>query len=493
MTISNRVLNSAIFSSSAKVIGKIIGLVSTMILARLLVPDDFGNIAIISIALYFFDVLSNVASEQYIVQKKTVTRQQLHTAWTLNLIFKTLIAVIIWSCASFIANFFERQFLKDAIVLSALVLPLEALRSPVYTLLKRQLRFKPLFWTSLLEKLFGFPVLIALAIFVKSYWAFVVTDIIVGVFGVLLSFYVAKKTPRFSLYGWQSQWHFSKWMVSKSIIGYIRSQIDTVFVSKAVSDNLVGNYHMARELVMMPAHYILAPAIEPLLSAFKYDKANLPELLNNVAFCLIVTALVVTPISLVLSVFSHQIVFLMLGPGWKVAGDLFPVLSILFVYWSILQVVETSLIAQGRLRLLFWADVVSLLIIALALFSVLGNSTELTSIALVRAISGTIATLVLTVVAFSAKPREMISIGLVSIGLVVIFYSLAKFSSELTRFNYQNESYLYALLDLIVGSALVGVIYVTLIGIVLFTCNHYHAKRLKQLINQRLKTIYIKD
>lgn len=487
MTVTSRVVNSAMFASSAKILGKVIGLISTMVLARILVPEDFGNIAIISIALYFFDVLSHVASEQYIVQKKTVSRQQLHTAWTLNLIFKTVIAVFIWLCASPIASFFDRHYLASAIELSALVLPLEALRSPVYTLLKRQLRFEPLFWTSLLEKLFSFPVLISLAIALKSYWAFVITDIAVGVFGVLLSFFVAKKLPRFSLCDWQSQWHFSKWMVSKSIIGYTRSQIDTVVVSKAVSDSLVGNYHMAREIVMMPAHYILAPAIEPLLSAFKNDKANLPALLNNVAFCLIVTALVVTPIGLVVSIFSHQIVYLMLGPGWQVAGDLLPVLSILFVYWSVLQVVETSLVAQGRLRLLFWADVVSLLIIGLALFVVLDKSPDLTSIALVRAISGALATLILMIVAFSAKPKEMVSISLVSLGLTVIFYAIAHFASSLTRFNYQNESYFHALLDLIIGGVLVGVVYMAVIGVVLFFSNHYHAQRFKQLINQRFK------
>ena len=57
MNLTQKVINSAILAASVKVLSKVIGLVSTMVLARVLAPQEFGNIAIISIALYFFDIL----------------------------------------------------------------------------------------------------------------------------------------------------------------------------------------------------------------------------------------------------------------------------------------------------------------------------------------------------------------------------------------------------------------------------------------------------
>ena len=92
MNLTQKVINSAILAASVKVLSKVIGLVSTMVLARVLAPQEFGNIAIISIALYFFDILSHAASEQYIVQKTTVSRYELHTAWTVNIFLKLFVA-----------------------------------------------------------------------------------------------------------------------------------------------------------------------------------------------------------------------------------------------------------------------------------------------------------------------------------------------------------------------------------------------------------------
>ena len=65
---ASRVINSAFFSVAAKLLGKSLGLISTIIIARILAPEDFGLIAVVSMALYFFDILSHAAGEQYIVQ-----------------------------------------------------------------------------------------------------------------------------------------------------------------------------------------------------------------------------------------------------------------------------------------------------------------------------------------------------------------------------------------------------------------------------------------
>jgi O-antigen/teichoic acid export membrane protein len=73
-------LASAAFSSGAKFVSRLIGLVSTLILARVLTPTDFAMIAIIAIVLHLFDILSHTGSEQYIVQKSEVCDVDLNTA-----------------------------------------------------------------------------------------------------------------------------------------------------------------------------------------------------------------------------------------------------------------------------------------------------------------------------------------------------------------------------------------------------------------------------
>ncbi|MFQ3199075.1 MAG: lipopolysaccharide exporter, partial [Paraglaciecola sp.] len=88
MSAIKKLFTSAAFSSGAKILQRVLGLISTLILARVLTPEDFALIAIVSLTLYFFDMLSQSGSEPYIVQKKQVSEDDLNTSWTLDLLLK---------------------------------------------------------------------------------------------------------------------------------------------------------------------------------------------------------------------------------------------------------------------------------------------------------------------------------------------------------------------------------------------------------------------
>jgi O-antigen/teichoic acid export membrane protein len=465
------------FAASAKIISKMLGLFSTMILARLLAPEQFGFIAIVSIALYFFDILSHTASEQYIIQKSSVTKQELGTAWTANLLLKTIICVLIILSAPWVALFFERSSLTNAIRLSAIILPLQALKSPIYILLKRQLKFAPLFWSSLAERFLAVPVLIGLAITLQSYWAFIITDIIAAVFAVGISYFIAKKRPSFSMTGFATQWTFSKWMLAKSIVGYARSQIDTVVVSKAFSASILGNYHMSRELAMMPAHFILGPAIDPLLSAFKNDKNNKAELLNNVAFTLIVVLIISIPLCAYFWAFSPQIVLLMLGEDWQDAGGLLSILSLLFLYWSMLHVVETALIAQSQVRLIFIFDICSLCFIAGSLIAGVSLSLSVYEIAGLRVITGLVASILLLLKLFQGYTKYLYNVLWISIGMSLISFLWM----NLIRFQTDYIAVFHPLVDLIVSGLELTAIVFILLFIMAHATKDYHLLRLVKI------------
>ncbi len=69
MSLGKKVLASSAFLIGIKVIHRLIGLISILILARLLTPEDFAIVALTSIVVHFFDILANAGSEQYIIQK----------------------------------------------------------------------------------------------------------------------------------------------------------------------------------------------------------------------------------------------------------------------------------------------------------------------------------------------------------------------------------------------------------------------------------------
>lgn len=494
MSDASRVVNSAFLSVAAKLLGKTLGLLSTFIVARILTPEDFGFIAIVSMALYLFDILSHAAGEQYIVQKRSVGYFDLQTAWSFNLLLKLIIALVIMVCANGIAAFFDKPQLGLAIMASAIILPLQALKSYKLMLLKRQLRFKPLFWLSLAERVFALPMLITFALVLGNYWAFVITDVLVAMFGLIFSYLLVRGRPFFTLKQVRVQWAFSQWMLGKHLLGYARSQIDTFVVAKWFSTSLLGNYHMARDLAMMPAHYLLNPAIEPLLAVYKNDRDNKAELLNNVAFSLLVVFAISIPVLAVLALYAKPFVFLLLGEKWSVAAQLLPVLAILFFYWCIVQVLDAALIALNQVRLVFVFDVLSLALVALALLWALSNQLSLFELAWARAVAGLISALVLLGWVFSGywqhlKPLLMLAIVITSMtGLAMMPIWLVD-TKPFPDSNSTLTHYIQSAAEL----AMFAVLYSGMFALLLTYSKHYQLLRLKQLILQYLPATWFRN
>lgn len=487
MSDARRVINSAFFSVAAKLFGKTLGLFSTFVVARILAPEDFGFIAIVSMTLYLFDILSHAASEQYIIQKSTVTHLDVHTAWTLNLLLKVAIALGIVVSAPFIAGFFDAVHLTNAIRVSAVILPLQALKNHKLMLLKRQLRFKSLFWQSLLERLFALPIVISLAVIIGNYWAFVVTDVLVALFGLVLSFILFKGKPHFTLKQIKHQWSFSQWMLGKHLLGYTRSQIDTFVVAKWFNVSLLGGYHMARDLAMMPAHYLLNPAIEPLLAVFKNDRDDKANMLNNVAFSLLVVFAISVPLLIALSFYAKPIVYMLLGENWRVAAELLPALSVLFFYWCIVQVLDAALIAMGKVQFLFLFDFLSLATVASVLMWAVVHEHSLLQLAWARSITGLVLSLILLVGLFSGHLRLLIPVLLIC--FVFTGFSAAALvpawfleGETFPDVHIKWHHYAQAVVELIVFSSVYAILFMSF----LFVSDHYHLVRLKKMVLQYL-------
>lgn len=398
MSVAQSVFKSAFFSSAGRFFSKIIGFISTLILARILTPEDFAAIAIISICLYFFDVLSHAGSEQYIMSKDKLLDEDVFSAWTLDVFLKVGVVIAIMLFAKPILSFLERPELVLGLQVVASVLVLNALKSPAIFLLKRKLNYQPIFVLTLIQKLSSFIVVIILAFQLDNYWAFIWADIIGALVFLVFSYILAPHPTKICTTGIAKQWLFSKWLLSKGIVGYLRSQIDTLLVSKFFNANILGNYHLSRDIAMLPAHNILAPAIEPLLAAFSQAKHNKAKFNHNFLLSLFVTLLIACPITFYFASVPDLIVRTLLGEQWEVAGRLLEIFAFLFFYWVLLLVLENAFIALNKVKLIFLFDVVSLFFIVLTLVFIFKSSFAIEYAAIARTALGALSMFTMLVV-----------------------------------------------------------------------------------------------
>ncbi|MGS2721775.1 oligosaccharide flippase family protein [Paraglaciecola aestuariivivens] len=426
MLTSKGLLASSAFSSGAKFLSRIIGLVSTLLLARILTPSDFAMIAIIAIVLHLFDILSHSGAEQYIVQKTQVSDDDLNTAWSLDLVLKSLMCLLLWGLAPFIAGFFTQAQLSLAIQVAAFALIINALKNPGLLLLKRALEYKKLFYLSLWQRLASFITVLAVALYWQSFWAFVIADLVGAVVYSLGAYLVQSYRPRFSLVNVSQQWLFSKWLLGKSIVGYLRSQVDTVLVAKFFTPTQLGNYHMARDVAMLPGHNLLGPAIEPLLADFKDYQKHTQQLGQRISKVLYIVALVVIPITLFMVYYPALIIEVLLGEQWQIAGDILAIMAWLFFYYCFLLVIESALTAIGKVKAIFMFDLVSLVAIVALLLSYLQQNNDLHTLLWLRVAIGIGSTFCITLFLHQFAPLSLLKIiGMMLVALVFALLAIA--------------------------------------------------------------------
>ena len=392
MSISNRLLSSSFFLILNQLIQRSLGLISTLILARLLTPADFGIVAMVAVTLHFFDLISDVGSQSYLIQKDKVCEDDFNTAWSIELILKLALTVILILLAPLIADFFSMPQLTLAIQVIAIVLPIKALRNPMLAQLARDISYKKLVYLQVVQKIFSFFIVMTVVFIHTSYWALIAGDIAAAIIFTLGSYYIIRFSPKWSLSRIKDQWHFSQWLLLRSIVGFFRAQMDTGFVAKLNSSEQLGGYHLSRELALLPALNLIIPALEPLLAAIAEGKNNPQTLAYRIRFSLFSLLMLIVPLSVFIWFFSYEIIAVILGDQWIAYHTILQYFALLFFTYPIFVLLGDSFIAVGKVKQLFYFDLGSTLLLGIVLY--LAKDLSIESFAFIRALSSMVLTFV---------------------------------------------------------------------------------------------------
>lgn len=367
-----------------------LGLISTLILARLLVPEDFGIVAIAAILLQFATVLSNSGIQQYIPQKDSIDDEDVNTAWSIDLSMKFCLWMLLLFGAPLVGWFYDNAEIVAVIQVVSVVVFLRALQNPGLHLLRRNLTYRSIFWLFSWQKLISFIFVVTIAFITHSYWSIIVGDIVSALVGVIGSYILHPYRPKFSLKKRLEQWAFSKWMFARGVLGFFRAQLDNLMVSKLFSIGELGIYNVIRGISVLPATDIIVPSVEPLLTSFARVKYDLPALDRQLRTSLLMIFLLIMPVCAVLALYSDAIVYTLLGEQWKDQGPLLANLTILLFTFSLGSILGNFYIAIGKVKLIFFYNLLSLAFIFSMLLLLSGHS--LAEFALLRGVLGLIST-----------------------------------------------------------------------------------------------------
>jgi lipopolysaccharide exporter len=353
---------------------KLLGLISTLVLARLLLPEDFGIVAISLLVMMFVEMISATGSNQYIIQKENVNDDDINTAWTINIILKSCVFILLLVISPLVAEYYDDNRLTMVIPILSTILITGAFSNPHLIMLQREQNYTPILKMDIIKKVCSISVMIAVAFTFKNYWALIAGHFVSSLVKSICSYIMLSYRPKFCLKNIKPQWDFSKWMLSKGILGYTRSQLDTFFVSSFYSPAQLGGFHVSKYIATMPATEGVSPALEPLLASFSRNKKDKDSLAHQVKLALLTTFLVTIPLTSFIFIFSYQIVELLLGEKWIQFHDMFAALSLLGVSLAIGSLSGQLITSLGKVKSLFYYDLISLCLMATAMFLNKDNS-----------------------------------------------------------------------------------------------------------------------
>lgn len=351
---------------------KTVGVISTLILARVLVPDDFGLVAIAILLLGIVDVLGNTSSMNYLLRKEFVNDDDINTAFTLNMMVKLILCIIFFFSASFIAYYFNDQRLENVIHVFSLIILIKALSNPAEAYLRRNHEYAKIVKVSLVSKVISVLAAVSIALFFKSYWALVVgqlTSITVNTIG---SYIIKPYSPKINFRNIKNQWEFSSWIIPQSVFGYLRTQLDTFLVSFNFSKDILGSYHVLKYLCYLPISNIIAPAIQPLTVELSKVKNCKTQLSKQYSITFFVTMCLAFPITSIMYYYSDLIVEVLLGKNWMEYSNLLALMSFLVVSTVLLHQSNRVLLVNGKTKGLFYYEIFSFLFIYIILYSLIG-------------------------------------------------------------------------------------------------------------------------
>lgn len=348
--LGSQVAKGAIWTVSFRMADRVLGLVSTLVLVRLLAPSDFGIVAMAMTLIAMIDVVTVGEFGSAIIHEPNPTRDHYDTAWTLSAIFGLSAAALLLLVSLPAAEYFNEPRLVPVICALSVLPLLSGLYNMGCVDFRKYLEFRKDFLLQVGTKLSGLFVVLPLAFMFRSYWALVGGMIAGRVGGLALSFALHPFRPRVSVQSARRLFSFSGWLMLDNALQFIRLRGAHFIIGRVLGSQGLGLYSIAHEMSNLPTSELANPinrAVFPGYAKLQHDRPALQQGFLRVVGLI---ALVTVPAGIGMAAVAHLFVPAVLGPQWLETVPLISVLAVGGAIYVLAANNQSLYFAVGRPR-----------------------------------------------------------------------------------------------------------------------------------------------
>lgn len=328
---------------------RLIGLFSTLILARLLSPDDFGVAAMAMLVVGFLVEISELGTSSHLIRVAEIDRAHCDTAWSVTILQGLVAGCVLAALAHPAAQYFNEPRIVDIIFVLAITSFIGGFENVGPVLMRRELDFSRDFRFNVYKKLLVFVATVGSAIYFRSYWALIIGHLTGTITGVALSYGIHSYRPRLSLAKAPEYLRFGMAMVPLRVGNTLLQATPSFLVAGLNHTAILGSYRVANDLATTFTQEIVLPMGRGLLPNYVRLVTRPVELAAMYRKVLGMVALLCMPVGAGVSAIAPDFVAVLLGPQWAFSADLMEYLAVGAAIYAISMTMNNQiLVAAGR-------------------------------------------------------------------------------------------------------------------------------------------------
>lgn len=350
--------------------------ITIVILARLLSPEAFGLVAILTVVVGFSQVFMDMGLSQAIIHRQDATHSQLSSLYWLNIAAGLVLSIVVYLAAPLIAAFYDHPEITEMIRTLSAVFIIISLGNQYRVLCQKELQFGRLALAEISAAICFFVVALTSALWGLGVYALIyglmtqvcVSSLIFLILGLRHHHRPAFKYRHQELRGFFS---FGLYQMGERSMNYLNANIDNLLIGKFLTMEMLGYYSLAWQLCIFPV-----TKINPILSKVAFPvfaKLQKDNIQMNAFYTVFIrgVSLIIIPVMVFMFYFSYPVTDLVYGDGWALTAMIIPILAGVGIVKAIGSPGGALFLALGRADIGFWWNGLWLFAITASLLAIL--------------------------------------------------------------------------------------------------------------------------
>lgn len=312
------VISNVIWKFAERILAQLVSLIVSIVLARILMPEDYGAISMVTIFITIANVFVISGLPTALIQKKDADDNDFSSVFYANFVISVVLYAIIFLAAPYIAVFFDMPILKNVMRVLGLRIIVASINSVQNAYVSRNMMFRKYFWSTIFGTVISCGIGLALAYTGFGVWALVAQYMSNTIIGTIVLFITLKWFPKriFSLKKVLGMFKYSWKILFEGVAETFTVQLRSLIIGRVYTSSDLGCYTKAQQfpdLIITNVSNSVSSVMFPAMSNVQDDRQRVRDLMRR---SIVLTSYVMFPVMAGLALVAEPFILVLLTDKW---------------------------------------------------------------------------------------------------------------------------------------------------------------------------------